>query len=179
MNIHLKSLLASFAFSFLVYSKRFGLNLFLIAILVLVLVSTVKKDQTVSWRYAATYIATAAFVFLNPTGFTIFVHFMAFMVFMGKSISRKNALYIAWLIGVINMLIASAAYYTDQDRAKKEKRGISQKLLNRIKGGFAASLLLLIFALLYGDANPVFNGLIEQIDLSFISFPWVFFTLVG
>lgn len=179
MNVHLKSLLASFAFSFLLYSKSFGLNVFLIAILVLVLVSTAKKDQAVSWRYAATYIATAAFVFLNPTGFTIFVHFMAFMVFMGKSISRKNALYIAWLIGVINMLIASPAYYTDQDRANKEKRGISQKLLNRIKGGFAASLLLLIFGLLYRDANPVFSGLMEQIDLSFISVPWMFFTLLG
>jgi hypothetical protein len=77
------------------------------------------------------------------------------------------------------MLIASAANYSDRDHSLKKKRKLSPKVLNRLKGGFAATLLLLVFTLLYRNANPVFNGIIEKINLEFISLPWLFFTLMG
>lgn len=184
MNIHIKSILSALAFSFLFYSKSFGLNLFLISILVVVLVSTIRKERSVSWVYALTYTATAIFVFFNPSGFAVFVHFMALMVFVGKSISQKTSVYLSWFIGCVNMLIASIAnYIQNQEREKesdkKEQKDISPKLFNRLKGGLAALLLLFIFGMLYRNANPVFESLIEQIDFNFISVPWLFFTLLG
>lgn len=179
MNIHIKSIVSAFAFSLLFYSKSFGLNLFLIAILVITLVATVAKKRKISRLYSFAYLATAIFVFLNPTNFTIFVHFMAFLVFVGKSISKKSSLYVAWILGVINLIIASVANYTNNQGEKKEKKELSPKVMNRIKGGLAASLLLLIFGLLYKNANPVFESLFEQINLDFISVPWLFFTLLG
>jgi len=179
MNVHLKSILSALAFSFLFYSKSFGLNLFLISILVVVLITTLKKNRPISWLHASVYISTAIFVFLNPTGFTIFVHLMAFLAFVGKSISQKSSLHVAWLIGLINMIIASIVNYNEGRKTKIEKKDISPKLLNRLKGGLAAFCLLLVFALLYRNANPVFENIIEQIDLSFISVPWLFFTLLG
>jgi hypothetical protein len=124
-------------------------------------------------------MATAVFVFLNPTSFTVFVHFMAFLVFVGKLITPKTSLFFSWFLGIINMLIASAANYSDRDHSLKKKRKLSPKVLNRLKGGFAATLLLLVFTLLYRNANPVFNGIIEKINLEFISLPWLFFTLMG
>ncbi|TMM57999.1 DUF4173 domain-containing protein [Maribacter algarum] len=184
MNVHIKSILSALAFSILFYSKSFGLNLFLISILVVVLVSTLRKQHSISWGYALAYVGTAVFVFLNPSGFTIFVHFMTFMVFVGKSISQKSSLYLTWFLGCINLIIGSVANYmqkqeNEQGQEKKEKKDISPKLFNRLKGGLAALALLFIFGMLYRNANPVFGNLIERINLDFISFPWLFFTLLG
>lgn len=181
MNIHIKSIVSALAFSLLFYSKSFGLNLFLIAILVVVLVSTIGKERSVSWLYALVYLTTAIFVFLNPTGFTVFVHFMAFMVFVGKSISQKSSVYLSWFLGCINMTAASVANYVqNQDNAgKKARKKTSPKLLNRLKGGIVAMVLLLLFGMLYKNANPIFGNLIAQIDFDFVSIPWLFFTFLG
>lgn len=181
MNIHIKSIVSALAFSLLFYSKSFGLNLFLISIVVVALVSTIGKNRFISWRYSFVYVTTAIFVFLNPTGFTIFVHFMAFMVFVGKSISQKSSVYLSWFVGCINMTAASVANYVqNQDKPEKKESGkISPKLGNRLKGGIVATALLFLFGMLYKNANPVFGNLIAQIDLDFISIPWLFFTFLG
>ncbi|MEP2280401.1 DUF4173 domain-containing protein [Maribacter sp.] len=182
MNVHIKSILSALAFSLLFYSKSFGLNLFLISILVVVLISTLKGTRSASWVYALTYVLTSVFVFINPTGFTIFVHFMALMVYVGKSISGKTSLYLTWLLGFINLFIASVANFIQKQNAVEKdatKKETSPKLLNRLKGGFFAVVLLILFTALYKNANPVFGNLIDQISFDFISIPWVFFTCIG
>ena len=182
MNVHIKSLLSALAFSLLFYSKSFGLNLFLISILVVVLVSTLKGKRNVSWVYALTYILTSVFVLINPTGFTIFVHFMSLMVYVGKSISNQTSLYLSWLLGFMNLLIASISNFIQRQNSVNEKdikKETSPKLLNRLKGSFFAGALLILFAALYKNANPVFENLVNQINFDFISIPWVFFTFLG
>ena len=184
MNIHIKSIVSALAFSLLFYNKSFGLNLFLISILVVVLVSALSRARAVSWGYSSAYIGTSIFVFLNPSAFTIFVHLMAFMVFVGKSISQKSSIYLSWFLGIVNMLVASIANFVqkqerEQGVAKKERKASSPKLRNRFKGAFAAIALLFIFGMLYRNANPIFGSLIAQIHLDFISIPWLFFTLLG
>ncbi|ASV29286.1 DUF4153 domain-containing protein [Maribacter cobaltidurans] len=181
MNIHLKSIASAITFNFLFYSKSFGLNLFLISILVVTLLSTLRTDKHIPKVFAFTYIISAIFVFVNPTGFTIFVHFMAFLVFVGKSISPQSSLYLSWLLGGINICIAWISNYIQKHKtdAKKEAKGLSPKLLNRLKGFVIASILLVLFAMLYKNANPVFENLITKIDLDFISLPWLLFTIAG
>ena len=179
MNIHIKSVLSAIAFSLLFYSKSFGLNLFLISILAVVLVSTITTRKT-SWRYSTIYILSAVFVFLNPSNFTLFVHFMAFAVFVGKSISHKSSIYLSWMMGVVNMLIASVANLTENsNQPAKEKKDLSPKILTYIKGVLISATCIFLFTLLYKKANPVFGELIGQIDLSFISFQWLLFTTLG
>ncbi len=181
MNIHIKSSAAAIAFSLLFYSKSFGLNLFLISILVVVLVATIRAARSISWGYALAYIATAIFVFLNPSGFSIFVHFMAFIVFIGKSISSKTSIYFSWFLGIVNMLIASIANFNERQvgEEKKAQKDISPLVWNRIKGALIALLCLIIFGMLYKNANPVFGNLIAHINLDFVSVPWLFFTILG
>lgn len=181
MTIHIKSFVSALAFSLLFYSKSLGLNLILIAVLASVLVSTLGQERPVSWGFTLTYIATSIFVFLNPTGFTIFVHLMAFLVFVGKSISPKSSVYLSWLLGSVNMLIGSAAHaiQSSHEAGGKVPIKLSATLGNRLKGALVALLLLLLFGLLYKNANPVFGNLVAQINFDFISLPWVFFTLLG
>jgi len=183
MNIHIKSIVSALVFSILFYSKSFGLNLFLISVLVVVLVSTRLKERSISWSYALAYMGTSVFVFLNPSGFNIFVHLAAFMVFVGKSISPKTSMYLSFFLGFVNMTVASISKFMQvqnkEEIEKEASKDISPKLLTRLKGGLIACLLLLIFGMLYRNANPVFENLISQINLDFISVPWVFFTLLG
>ena len=106
MNIHIKAILAAIAFSFLFYSKSIGLNLFLISIVVVTLMTSVKKSSKNSWGYDSAYIFTALMVLIDPTTFKIFIHLMSFLVLIGKTISEKNSLYISWFMGLVNMVIA-------------------------------------------------------------------------
>ncbi len=179
MNIHIKSVLAALAFSFLFYSNSLGLNLFIIAIIVSILLKTTNKKEAGTWAYYIAYICSALFVFVNPTGYTIFVHIMTFLVFIGKSISTKSSLYLSWLFGIINMLTASVINFNEKEKQPTKKRSISPKTLNTIKGVSIAFGFLFLFTLLYKNANPVFSNLVTQINLDFISVPWLFFTFLG
>lgn len=180
MNIQIKAFLSAIAFSLLFYNKNLGLNIFLISMLVVVITSTVKNTRSAPWVYSSAYLLTAFFVFLNPTNFAIFVHFMTFIVFVGKSISNKSSLYITWIMGCINLLIAALVNFTqDSKKSLEKKQKISSKTKTYIQGGIIAAVLFGMFTLLYKNANPVFSELVIQIDLSFISIQWLLFTTMA
>ncbi len=180
MYIHLKSLLGALAFSLLFYSKSFGLNVFLISIIVLVFLSTLYRERPFPRVYALSYLLTAAMVFIAPTGFQLFVHFVALLVLVGKSMTSKSSLHIAGFAGLINLFTGMLVHWVEQQNLPKEARkNISPQLLNYLKGGTISLLLLVFFTVLYQNANPVFGQLIAGIDLSFISVPWLFFTGAG
>ncbi|WP_291864792.1 DUF4173 domain-containing protein [Maribacter sp.] len=180
MNTPIKSILSALAFSFLFYSKSLGLNLFLISILVVSLLMTLKKEHYTSWKFPVIYLISALLVFINPTNYTIFVHLMAFLLFIGKSIAPNSPIYLSWSIGVMNMIVASAINYNERTKSPEiSKKLISNTSINYIKGVIAAIFLLFTFSLLYKNANPVFNELLNQISFNFIRIPWLFFTLIG
>ncbi|MEK6154600.1 DUF4173 domain-containing protein [Flavobacteriaceae bacterium 3-367] len=180
MHTHLKSLVTALAFSLLFYSKTFGLNLVLIAILVVVLLSTLKAARPVPWIYPAAYLFTALMVFIHPTGFHIFAHLLTFLLLVGKSMARESSLYVAVFVGFINMLTASIIRLAErQKRPETERKKLSPKAISRIKGVVLAGALLCLFGVLYQKGNPIFEWLLSQIDLSFINFPWILFTCLG
>ncbi|WP_298473070.1 DUF4173 domain-containing protein [uncultured Maribacter sp.] len=180
MNTHIKSILSALAFSILFYSKSFGLNLFLISILIVSLLMTLKKEHYTSWKFPTIYLLSALLVFITPTNYTIFVHAMAFLLFIGKSIAPNSPIYLSWSIGVMNMIVASAINYNERTKGTETtKKEISNTTINYIKGIIAAILLLFAFSLLYKNANPVFNEVLTQISFDFISVPWLFFTFIG
>ncbi len=180
MNIHIKSITAALAFSLLFYSQSFGLNIFLISILVVVLLTTIKKKRPTPWVYAIAYLFTAAMVFVNPSAFHLFVHFISLIFLIGKSIAIKTPLYLSGLTGLINLLAASLINISEQKKNPgKKKIKFSRKTNAYLKGGLITVVLVLLFVLLYRNANPVFENLISQIDFSFISVPWIVFTLMG
>ena len=180
MNIHIKSIVSAFAFSFLLYSKSVGINLFLVAIIVVALLTIFQEKPKMPSVYAFAYIFTAIMVFFDPTNFKVFVHLMAFLLYIGKNIAPKNSLYLNWFVGLMNMIIASLYHLNSYFKNPEEqKKSLSPRILNSIKGIIAALLLLVVFSLMYKNANPVFGNLLAQINFDFLSFPWLLFTLVG
>ena len=181
MTKHIKSLLGALAFSTLFYSKSIGLNILLVAVLVIVVVSTMNRKQYFQWPYAIGYLFTSVMVFIDPNGFNILVHFVSLFAFIGKSVSAKSSLYISTFAGVLNIAVASLVGFVDHKNGKslEPKKDVSPEVLNYVKGVLFALVLIIMFTLLYRNANPVFDGLISDIDFSFISMPWLFCSLLG
>lgn len=180
MNIHFKAILGALSFSFLFYANSLGLNTILISIVVVLFLQTVAQKNKAAVIYPITYVFTAVMVFLDPTYLKIFIHFTAFLLYVGKSISAKSPAYLSWAIGAINMIIASISHLNTRIASpEKETTSMAKKTKDYIKGGVLAFILLIVFTMLYKTANPVFNDLILKIDFSFISIPWLFFTILG
>lgn len=180
MNQYLKSLTSAILFSFLLYDKSIGINLFLSAIVVIVLLITNARERKIPTIYLLTYVCTALVVFFDPTDFKIFIHLMALLVLVGKSIAAKASLYLCWLIGLATIPTASIArYFSKQGKSGNAKRPFSSKNRDYIKGGLVAISLIWLFTMLYRKANPVFEELLQQIDLSFISLPWLLFIFLS
>ncbi len=180
MNVHIKSLFGALAFSLLLYSKSFGLNLFLLAILIVVLLMTHSERKVFPWRYASLYLFTGLMVFVDPSGFHVFVHFLSLCVLIGKSVAMKTSVYMASFAGLINFFVGALVRQVEtRNGPAPAKKELSSTTVGYVKGGLLSCVFLVVFAFLYQNANPVFGELVNSIDLGFISFQWVFFTLLG
>ena len=80
-------------------------------------------------------------------------------------------------MGIVNMLVASL-FHLNQPQESNGKK-ISKKTWHILKGSLLALFLLLLFSVMYRTANPIFDRLVSEIDLSFISLPWLLFSLLG
>ncbi|MEE9361490.1 MAG: DUF4173 domain-containing protein [Cellulophaga sp.] len=180
MNIYLKAILGAILFSLLFYTKSLGLNIFLISVITTIILHTTKKDRRPPWHFSLANLFTALMVFVEPSGFHVFAYFLTLFILIGKSISNKSSIYLSWFIGLINLSTASIIRLVEgSNTAINKRKDWSSKTTTYIKGTLIALLLLLLFILLYRNANPIFDTIITQIDLSFISFPWLLFTVVG
>jgi len=179
MKIHVKSILGALIFSLLFYSKSFGINTVLISMAVLAFLFSLRQERSVPWVHAAAFLFTAVMVFLDPTPFKIFVYLMFLFLFVGKYISKKGSLYLNWAVGLVNTLMATLIRLAERDESTTKRKKWHKRTTDTLKGVGMAMALMVLFSLLYQNANPVFHGIIQQIDFNFISFPWLLFTLMG
>lgn len=180
MNIHIKSILAALMFSLLLYSKTMGINLVILSLVTITFVLLEHKGQKETIKYALAYLFTSLMVFLDPTNFKIFIHVLAFLIYIGKTIAPKNSLYLSWFIGLTNMVLASI-HQLNSSLKKEEPKSttISSKTKTILKALSIAIGLIILFSLLYQKSNPVFSSLISAINFDFLSFPWLLFTVFG
>ncbi len=180
MKIYLQSLIAAIIFSILFYGQQLGLNILIIAILITVFLAFEKARRSFPLSYHFAHLFTAFMVFMEPSVLNIFIYFITFLILVGKSIAPKTAIYVSGLLGILNMLTASFSQWVDPNYVKeKPSKKYNAKFLLYGKGILISSLFVLLFVLLYNNANPIFQDLITRIDLSFIRIPWLLFTLLG
>lgn len=168
-------------FSTLFYDQYFGLNMLLFAILAIALVVIFRKS--VRWKKdflfgAVLYLLSAIFVFIVNSPFSQFNCFIAFLVFAGSISGQGNAVYVQWFNGMYQSTIGVLHAHIHRDKTvaqPKQKRDLGFILLTTlIVGG-----ITLVFASLYGTANPIFEKWFAAIDLSFLNFPWLILAGMG
>jgi len=177
------TLIGAILFSTFFFKQNIGLNLLLFTLVATAIMSITNwktfKNKTTIIKTVA-YLVTGITVFLYKSELAILANIIAFFTLVGSISEHKSSIYIKWINGIYTTVVSFFAFYYDSltvevENAKKEK--INYGYWFKIIG--IPAIIILIFVLLYRNANPVFDELIAEIDLSFINFQWILFTGLG
>lgn len=175
--------ISALGFSTLFYHQDLGLNMFLFAIIAVIVVYLARREafKRNDMRMATLlYLLTSLFVFTNHSMLAVCMSIMSFIVFSGSISGIKNAIYVQGLNGLYQTLLGTLHHHLDP---KKEKE--TTKTSKKRDYGFILLCILLvvglpvIFASLYSKINPIFEKWVAAIDLSFINMTWLLFTGMG
>ncbi len=178
------SLLGALGFSLLFYKQDFGFNTLLFAILSIILLLTLRPSvfkHRETWWTGLAYVLSALFVFTTDAILAIVTNGIAFIIFIGSIQAAKNSIFVKALNGLYNLSLGSIHFFF----SKKETPETQKANKDAVRGGFIlltfilTVLFVVLFSWLYSKANPVFKGWLDKIDLSFINFGWLCFTLMG
>ncbi|HXB14034.1 MAG TPA: DUF4153 domain-containing protein [Bacteroidia bacterium] len=169
-------------YSFLFYEQAAGINflifnLALIACLVLLNKSLLRKR---TWQVAAAgSIISALSVCLYGNGFAVVMNAISLSLLSVLSTEEKSSVIISLLFAAYSY--ASAPVYMvlnalekKMDATKEGKDGGKKIILIGIP-----VLITLVFFFIYRASNALFNDLASKINLDFISWTWVAFTIGG
>ncbi len=170
------------AYSGLFYNQYPGINCLVFSIVLLFLLvwrnPAVLRDN--HWYAAASgTIVTAACVALFGTALSVFAHLISLGLLSALSISKKSSVILAGVYALISLL--TSPLFMLIDLIERRKGGSVPKGRTWIGIGMTLFIIAItiIFFRLYQKSNPLFMDFTRKINLDFISWPWVFFTLGG
>lgn len=174
-------LLGALSFSMLFYNQDFGLNLFLFSIIAILSISIIKPNYIKENGFlmaAILYLISGAFVFTAHTTLSIVTYFITFFVFAGSISGRNNTVYVQWFNGIYQAVLGAVHHRLSGKTANKTS-------VKRYDYGFIlltcviVICFIILFATLYGQANPVLGHWISKINLDFINIGWIITTFMG
>lgn len=183
MNKKRISLITALLFSLLFFKQHFGLNLLVFSIIttVLLMVTYPKRFKELKvLLFALSYLLSATVVFIYHTQLALITNLFSFFVLLGAVIQSKTSIYVQLLNGFYTT-IASFFTITFQ-QFQEESSAVKRKQINYLYWLKMIGIPLIavtVFVVLYRNANPYFNEVIQKIDLSFIDMQWILFTTLG
>ncbi|SFU64359.1 protein of unknown function [Pustulibacterium marinum] len=164
---------AALLFSYLFHSQTMGINALLFIGILLYHSNLITK---VAKSYAVATVITAISVAINPSASSLVVLFLTTLTFIGIQHSTKLSVYLAIFQGFLTSIFGAF-----QQWSQPKEKGETQE--SNAKFWFISAIIIipvvLIFLMLYKSSNPIFSDWIDQIDLSFISFGFLFMALLG
>lgn len=176
-------LLASVAvYSLLFYAQTYGINFLLFTIFLIALLyakdSNVVRNKT--WIAAAFgSIASACSVFLYGNYLSFIANAISLSILSALSFSATTSLLFGLLFSWYSYVSAIAFMVLDYLQRKKKKLETEHPVSVKLLLFLIPFILVLIFFFLYKSSNPLFNNFTKNINLDFISWSWVRFTLLG
>ena len=130
--------------------------------------------------FTCLYITTGLSVFFHDSLLSIIANLVTFFTLIGSISEHKSSIYINWLNGIYSS-VAGLFHrnYSEDANTQKEipKKDIDYMHITKII--VIPGAIVFIFILLYQNGNPLFEELIDKIDLGFINLQWVLFTVLG
>ncbi len=172
-------------FSFLFYKQGAGLNFFLFSLIMPVLLGIYKPELVKNklWLLGVGITGLTGFsVFLNSTTLSVFGFYFAISYLAGVSISLNSSPFAAISYATFSYLSSPGFVIADaviRRRTGEEKRKRKIKWGAVITMGVFIFIVVAMFFFLYQSANPLFKEITKFINLDFISFEWIMFTLLG
>ncbi len=183
MNKKIISLLTALLFSTLFFKQHLGLNMVLFAsttVLVLAVLYPNKFKTLKTVGYAFFYLLSAAIVFFYNSDLALIASTLSFFVLLGAVIEPKTSIYVQVLNGFYTSIASFFAITFQQfqeEAAAVKKQAINYGYWAKMIG--IPLIVVTVFIVLYRSANPIFDGIIQQLNFSFINIPWLLFTALG
>lgn len=172
-------------YSFLFYQQSAGINflLFNIALVVCLLIKDQSNLKSKSWLAAAAgSIISSACITYYSSPLAIVTNILSLGLLSVFSFSPKTSVFTSLFMTLCS--VGSSCVFMFIDMFRRRKKG---KLEDRKKRPIYVTVLMILFIALvtilffvmYQSSNPLFKEFTKNINLEFISFPWIFFTLGG
>lgn len=170
-------------YSFLFYQQSAGLNFFLFSIILtgLLLFKDPSLWKSKSWAAAAAAtIGSGLMVMFHSSMLSILTNLFSISLLSAFSLSRGNSVIVSILFSIYTLLTSLLQIILDYLKRKETtKKSESQHQRSKLITIGVPVLATLIFFLLYRASNPVFEAFTNQLNLEFLSFNWMIFTLGG
>jgi hypothetical protein len=167
--------------SFLFFEQSFGINVLIFAILVIVFTFfTNTQNKNVLFAFTSVVLFTSATsVFLYANFLAILTFWLALFVHVSFVYDKALSFITASFSMMVNVL-ASVVYFVEKitEKAMKSKPASKKKEKYGILGYIVPLILVVVFFLFYRNINEDFKNLTDKINLDFISWPWLWFTLL-
>jgi hypothetical protein len=179
-------LLASIvAYSFLFWKEIPGLNFLLMNIILVGFLSwknpAALRNRNFLLAAFGALISSASIFIYGPSAM-ILANFLSLLLVSVFSVNKNSSVPVAWIQSGINMFATVGYIILDwQERLKRNPQGEGKRgfITTRIFTVLIVLGIVFVFCLMYRESSVLFSKLTDKINLDFISFPWVAFTLFG
>lgn len=175
--------IATFVFSYLFYRQITGVNYLIFSLVLSIGYLVLNKDllKNKNWvLFSTTSLFSSFFIMWHHSDLAVWATICSLLLqsayaLKGNSSVLSNGFYAVYSIGgaFVFLIINIVNRSTTKEENKSPKRGINYLI------GLGVFLIVLIFFLIYKNANPLFEKYTEKINLDFISGAWIAFTLLG
>ncbi|MBK9414530.1 MAG: DUF4173 domain-containing protein [Bacteroidetes bacterium] len=169
-------------YSFLFYNQFAGVNflIFNIALIIGLLLKERELVKNKKWKLSAFLsLGTSLAITIYGNGLAVFANVIALSLLSAFSLRNNNSFLISLAFSFYSY--ATSVFYMVLDWQKRANSEAT-KSVPSVKRTFLIIIPVLItifFLFLYRASNPLFNDFIKKINLDFISFELIFFTIFG
>ena len=167
--------------SFLFYQETAGINLSIFSVLLTlgVFIRQPHVRNQKQWLLVAGCTLLSAFsVALYGNALAIWANVIALILLTGWSIESHSSVLVSLVQGLLAWITSPVYIFLDNRRKNAENTQFS-KYKKGILIAIIPCIILLVFFQLYRSSNPIFESLTNAINFNWISWGWVFFTLLG
>lgn len=175
--------LLALAASYLFFEQSFGVNTLIFALLVILFtfLANLENKQPLLFAFTSVVLlASAVSVFLYANFLAILTFWLALFVHICFVYDRTLSFVTASFSTLVNVL-ASVVYFVEKitEKVMKSKPASKKKEKYGVLIYIIPLVLVVVFFLFYRSINEDFKNLTDKINLDFISWPWLWFTLLS
>ncbi|MBK7667751.1 MAG: DUF4173 domain-containing protein [Sphingobacteriaceae bacterium] len=171
-------------YSYLFYEQSAGINFFLfnIALVVGLLIKNPASLKDKSWLAVASgALISSGCIMYYSSPLAIVANIFSLGLLSVFSFSPKTSIFTSLFMTLVQRVRRACLCLLIGATEKKNKEGEKNK-----RPAYVTILMILfvvvitiLFFVMYQSSNPLFKEFTKNINLDFISFPWIFFTLSG
>ncbi|HYG15872.1 MAG TPA: DUF4173 domain-containing protein [Bacteroidia bacterium] len=174
--------LGGFLFSYLFYQQEPGINLtvfsiYIIACLAMLYPQAPKNSNW--WLAAGALLIASGCMAWYSNALCFFATLFSWVLLSAYTFRHNEAALLNFIQGGFSLVLSVPKFFKGLYLGRLRKSKKEGAMVKNILVYVLITGVLFIFLILYANASSVFGEFLQQIDLSFISFGWLFVAVVG